>query len=247
MQLEERDAIVEVNGGRMPVYVTHPVVDGGQLPAVVVVHEIFGLSDHIKDVARRFANEGYLAVAPDLFWNMGPVPDFSDRESFMRFRQSMDDRNLLSSLDAAVDHLRGESLVDPARIGIVGFCMGGYYALLETVRSADIAACVDFYGGPLVHKEPSENRPLAPLEAARDIKVPLLGLFGEEDQGIPVEQVHELERRVREAGVPCETVIYPGAGHAFHNDTGQRYVESAAKDAWKRTIEFFDRYLNQAQ
>jgi carboxymethylenebutenolidase len=245
LKIEERGTTIPLNGGRMAVYAAHPEADGRKLPAVLVVHEIFGLSDHIKDVVRRLAREGYLSLAPDLFWQMGPLPDFTDRESFMRFRRSMDDRDLLSSLDAAVDHLAAESIADEEHVGIVGFCMGGYYAFLETVRNPRIAACADFYGGPLSHQEPSENRPIGPLDVAREIKVPLLGLFGEEDQGIPVEQVHELERRVKEAGVPVETVIYPGAGHAFHNDTGPRYVESAAKDAWKRTIEFFDQYLKQ--
>lgn len=245
MNLSSRDATIAIDGDSMPSYVCHPEGPGRALPAVIVVHEILGLTEHIRDVARRVAREGYIALAPDLFWNIGEPPDFTDRASFMRFRRQIDDRKILHSLDAAVDDLRHEPMVDSGRIGIVGFCMGGYYALLETVRNDGIAACADFYGGPLVLEEESEARPHSPLNAARDLRVPFLGLFGEEDQGIPVEHVQRLEKVLQGTGAPYDIKIYPNAGHAFHNDTGARYREAAAKDGWRKTVEFFGTHLKR--
>lgn len=244
MEIERGNLTIPVDGGAMPVLLTRPT-GAGSWPGIIIVHEIFGLSDYIHDVAGRLAAEGYATLAPDLFWEIGPPPDFSDRASFMRFRGSMDDRRLLASLDAAVAHLTEQPFVTSGRLGIIGFCMGGYYALLETARNGAITACADFYGGPLVLSETSATRPLAPLDAAQEIHVPFLGLFGEADQGIPVEQVRRLEGVLQAAGAPTEIHTYPGAEHAFHNNTGQRYHATAAEDAWQRTLQFFATYLQQ--
>lgn len=244
MEIDTPHATIAVDGGSMRALVCRPA-DEGTLPAVIVIHEIYGLSDHIEDVAGRLARQGFVTLAPDLFWQLGAPPDFSDRTSFMRFRASMDDRQFLSSLDAAVGYLQHQPFVDSDRIGITGFCMGGYYALLETAHNPAIKACADFYGGPLVLPQTSETRPRSPLDAAHDITVPFLGLFGGEDQGIPVEQVRQLESILRENGVPAEAHVYPGAEHAFHNDQAPRYNEDAAKDAWRRTVAFFHECLKK--
>jgi carboxymethylenebutenolidase len=233
---------LSVDGGSMRGYLARPDTEEPR-PAIVVVQEIMGVTPHIEDVARRFAAEGYVALAPDLFWEIGSPPDFTDRSSFMRFRLSLDDRKMLACLDATVAHLQGQPYVDRSHIGIIGFCMGGYYALLEATRNPGIAAVADFYGAPLIIPDTSETRPRSPMYAVRDLHVPFLGIFGAEDQSIPVEQVQQLESVLREVGVPLEIEIYQGAGHAFHNDTGAMYREDAAKDAWQRTLRFFGTHL----
>lgn len=242
MNLETSRLEIPVDGGSMPAFLCRPSSDG-KLPAIIVIHEIFGPTEHIDDVTCRFAGQGYVALEPDLFWRMDSLPDFSDRASFMRFRMALDDRQLLASADAAVRWLREQPFVDGEHIGIVGFCMGGYYAFLEAAHNPSLAACVDFYGAPLTFPEPSEQHPLAPMMAAHRLRVPVLGLFGEEDPSIPVEQVRELEGILQETGVPFEVFIYPGAGHAFFNDTRETYRPGPATDAWTRTLAFFERNL----
>ena len=245
MSLEQAAVDIPVDGARMDGFMSFPAHTTGNLPGVIVAHDISGVSDYTRDVVRRLAEEGFAALAPNLFWKVGPPPPLGDRASFMRFRASMDDRQLLASLDAGIDFFREQSVVQGEKIGIIGFCMGGYHALLEAARNEAIKACVDFYGGPLVLPETSETRPRAPLDAARDLRIPFLGLFGEEDQGIPLEQVRQLDEALQETGVRYEIHTYPGAGHAFHNDTGERYRPEAAQDAWRRAVRFLKQALSE--
>jgi carboxymethylenebutenolidase len=241
MDLAPEHVTIPVLGGEMPAFLCRPQTDD-RLPAVIVIHEIFGPDRHFEDLACRFAGQGYAALSPDLFWQL-EVPSFSDRASFMRFRQSIDDRRVLADLDACLAYLRRQPFVDGDHLGIVGFCWGGSYSLLEAAHNPTLAACVDFYGGQLVYAEKSERKPVSQLEAAEEMHVPFLGLFGEDDQSIPVDQVHQLERVLQRSGVPFEIHIYPGAGHAFFNDTRPTYREHAARDAWSRVLDFFARYL----
>jgi carboxymethylenebutenolidase len=242
MATQREHVSISVGGGAMNAFLCRPEGEG-QLPAVIEIHEIFGLTAHHEDVTCRLAEEGYVSLAPDLFWTIGAPPAMSDRESFMRFRQSMDDRQFLQSLDAALDWLRSQPYVDGDHVAIVGFCMGGYYALLEAIKNPSFTACVDFYGAPLENTEKSETRPWSLMEELPDLKVPYMGLFGDEDQSIPVEQVRRLEALLATLDVPSEVVLYPGAGHAFFNDTSEeRYRRNAALDAWAKMIQFFDRY-----
>jgi carboxymethylenebutenolidase len=241
VETQGEQVAITVDGGTMKAYLCRPQGDG-PFPAMLIVHEILGLTEHFEDLSCRFAAQGYVGLAPDLFWKIGPPPEFTDRASFMRFRSALDERQILDSMDAAVSYLRQLPSVDGARIGIVGFCWGGSQALLEATHNPAIAACIDFYGGRMEH-ETAEHQPRSPMEAARDLHSPFLGLFGQEDQGIPVEQVQRLESVVRESGVPAEFHIYPGAGHAFFNDRHNTYREHAAKDAWERVLHFLHQYL----
>jgi carboxymethylenebutenolidase len=232
---------ITVNDGTMDAVLRRPDANG-PCPAVIVVHEIYGVTPYVEEVARNLADQGYVALAPELFWNIGPVPDFSDRASFMRFRQQLDDRKILASLDATVTYLQNQPFVRGDRIGIVGFCMGGYYAFLEAARNDAIRAVVDFYGAPL-KGETSETRPVTPMQTAPNLHIPFLGLFGAEDPSTPADQIEELETILRSTGRPVDVVVYPGAKHAFHNHTGARYREEAARDAWQRTMTFFGEHL----
>lgn len=233
MELATSLVAVPVPGGAMPLYLARPAGDA-RLPAIVVIHEIGGLVPHTEDVARRFAAEGFVAAAPNLFFRT-EIPAFTDRASFMAFRQSIDDGEMVRLAGAVVDTLSARPDVLPDRIGIVGYCFGGYTALLATAALEGIAALADYYGG---------GNQESILAAARRVKVPVLGMFGAEDQGIPVDLVHRLEATLREGGVETEFHIYPGAGHAFFNDTSpERYNEAAATAAWPATVAFFRRTL----
>jgi carboxymethylenebutenolidase len=212
---------------------------GSPKGAVIVVQEAFGVNDHIEDVARRFADEGWLAVAPHLFWRTGdPKLGYTDMSQVMQHMQALTKDSVLTDVDVALAETAKEG-VATARTGIVGFCMGGTVALVvDTER--DLGAAVTFYGGGV--KEGRFGFP--PLvDAAPHLRAPWLGLFGDQDKGIPVEQVEELRAAAATSGVPTEVVRYADAEHGFHCDQRDSYNAAAARDAWRRTLEWFDRYL----
>jgi carboxymethylenebutenolidase len=207
--------------------------------AVVVVQEAFGVNDHIKDVAGRFAAEGYRAIAPHFFHRDGdPVIAYDDIESAMKHVRNLTERGIAEDLETAYTHLHDDGFEDD-RIAVVGFCMGGTVAFIEACERP-LGAAVTFYGGGIV-----EGRFGAPalLDLAPNLKAPWLGLYGAEDKGIPVDQVEQLREAVERAPVDTEVVIYPGAGHGFHCDARPAYHELSAHDAWSRTLAWLDEHL----
>lgn len=231
---------VSTTDGEMGLYEAGP--DGPARAAVVVIQEAFGVNGHIEDVTRRFAAEGYLAVAPHLFHRSGdPVLDYESFEKVMPHMGALSEAGLLTDLDATFAHLAAKGF-EEARIGIVGFCMGGTVSFLAAVRHA-LGAAVTFYGGGI-----AEGRfGMPPLvEMAPSLQTPWLGLYGDTDQSIPVEQVESLRRAAAEASVPTEIVRYPEAGHGFHCDARDSYHQPSAADAWQRTLTWFERYLTTA-
>lgn len=223
-------------------YLAEPV-DAKPAAAIIVIHEIFGLNDHIRDVARRFAVQGYLVLAPDLFTREGPtVLDPANREGMMAFIAGLPDRRLVADLDAAISYLKRHGA---ARVGSVGFCMGGLYSYLLAVKSDQLAAAVDFYGR-IVYTELTPNKPESPVDLAPQLKCPLLCNFGETDAGITMDHVEQLRRRLGEARRPWKINVYPGAGHAFFNDTRPSYNKEAAADAGNEILSFFRAHLGTA-
>jgi carboxymethylenebutenolidase len=224
--------------GDMGVYDVAP--DGAAHGAVVVVQEAFGVNPHIEDVARRFAAAGYRAVAPHLFHRSGdPALAYGNFEEIVPHMQALDEVGLLVDLDATLGHLETTGFA-PASIGVVGFCMGGTVAFLAAVRR-HLGAAVTFYGGGV-----AEGRFGMPslVELAPGLQTPWLGLYGDLDQGIPVEQVEALRAAAAGASVPTELVRYADAAHGFHCDARPAaYHEAAAADGWRRTIEWFGRHL----
>jgi carboxymethylenebutenolidase len=212
---------------------------GAPRAGVVVVQEAFGVNDHIEDVCRRFAAEGYLAVAPHLFHRSGdPKLGYTDFGEVMPHMKALTAEGVLDDLDAAIAHLDTVGVAS-AHTGIVGFCMGGTVALIAATERP-LGASVTFYGGGV--KEGRFGFP--PLvEAATKLQAPWLGLFGDLDQGIPVDQVEELRAAAAASGQPTEVVRYPDAGHGFHCDQRESYHEPSARDAWSRTLDWFGRYL----
>ena len=223
--------------GEMALYDAEP--EGPARAAMVVIQEAFGVNEHIEDVTRRFAAAGYRAVAPHLFHRTGdPVLDYGSIEKVTPHVQAFTEAGLLSDLDAALAYLAAAGF-EPSRVGVVGFCMGGTVTFMAATRHA-LGAAVTFYGGGI-----AEGRFGTPplVEMAPSLKTPWLGLYGDLDQSIPVEQVESLREAVAKAPVPTEIVRYAEAGHGFHCDVRDSYHQVSATDAWQRTLEWFERHL----
>lgn len=226
--------------GPMAAHLALPA-SAGPHPALVVVQEAFGVNAHIRDVCGRFAAAGYVALAPEIFHREGPGIDlpYSDMPPAMAQLALLTNAGLEMDLAAALAHLRGRADVDPARVGVVGFCVGGFAAFLAACR-LDPAAVVSFYGGGIVRARTGlAMTPL--LDEADGIRAPLLGLFGAEDGGIPPADLAAI--RARLAGADHEVVVYEGAKHAFFCDARPAYHPAAAAAAWTRTLDWFARHL----
>ncbi|MBI3457651.1 MAG: dienelactone hydrolase family protein [Candidatus Rokubacteria bacterium] len=214
--------------------------DAGPRPAVVVIQEIWGLTPHIKDVADRFAREGYVALAPDMYSREGGAPS-EDLEILRKFAFTIPDRRIVADLRAACAYLRRRPEVRADRIAAIGFCMGGAWALLLACHEP-IQAVADFYGR-VRYPELTDVKPKHPIDYAADLRCPLLGIFAGADQGIPVEDARDLEAAGRRHGKTVEFHVYDGAPHAFFNDHRESYREKEARDAWAKTLAFFGRCL----
>jgi carboxymethylenebutenolidase len=225
--------------GPMDVYEATPD-NSSQRGAVVVIQEAFGVNDHIKDVARRFAGEGYHAVAPAIFHRAGggtaPYEDFS---KIMPLFEGLTDDGVLMDFDATLDYLHGAGF-DDDNIGIVGFCFGGRVTFLVAARRA-IGASVGFYGGGITHNSQGMAGPLA--SEAASLRTPWLGLFGDQDAMIPVDGVEDLRVDLAKASVDTEVVRYPDAGHGFHCDERDSFHEASATDGWQRALDWFSTHL----
>jgi len=230
---------VATGGGDMALYDAEP--EGPPRGAVIVLQEAFGVNDHIEDVTRRLAGAGYRAVAPHLFHRSGdPALDYGNFEKIMPHMKELSEAGLLEDLDASLGHLAGAGFA-AAQVGVVGFCMGGSVAFLAAARRA-LGAAVTFYGGGV-----AEGRfGMPPLvEMAPRLMTPWLGLFGDEDQGIPVDQVEALRTAAATAPVTTEIVRYAGAGHGFHCDARpDSYHGPSAQDGWSRTLDWFAQHLS---
>jgi len=202
----------------------------GPFPAVLVIQEWWGLDDWVKDQTRKLAKEGYVSLAVDLY--RGKVTADPDQAHQLMMGLSPD--QAMRDLQAALAHLRSRPNVDKDDVGVIGWCMGGRYALALATEDPGLAAVVAYYGAP-----PTD------AEAIARIKAPVLGNFGAEDEGPSPEQVKAFEEAMKKAGKAADIKVYPGAGHAFANENNpwKGYREDAAKDAWARTVAFFGKHL----
>ena len=235
--LEAGDAKVAVTGGDMPVYYARP--SGVQHPPIVLVcMEIFGVHEFIKDVTRRLGHLGAFAVAPDYYFRLGDMTKVTDAQQLMPKVNSKNDAELFADLDATVAWANAQG-GDANRLGIMGFCRGGRNVWNYSAHSPNLKAGVAFYG-PLVDK--SDAAPKSSIELAPEIKEPMLGLYGEADTGISVDQVHQMEAALKTSGKTAEFHIYPGAPHGFVADYRASYRKDAAEDAWNRMVGWFKKY-----
>ena len=202
-------------------------------PAIIVIQEWWGLTDHIKDVACRYAAEGYVAIAPDLYSRLGNALTTDPNEAG-KLMNTLQQEDALKDLNATVAYLKSVPEVDATRIGVTGFCMGGSYALMLPCVNKDIKAAVPFYG-----QVPNPDAPLQQLSS------PVLYFYGEDDGWITKADVQRLSAGFKKYGKSGEIKTYPGAPHAFFRDTDKSvYRPEAAKDAWARTKAFFKQHLS---
>ena len=228
---------IPVADGEIPAYRAMPA-KGSAFPVVLVVQEIFGVHEHIKDVCRRFAKEGYCAIAPEMYARQGDVSKLTDyREIFAQVVSKVPDAQVMSDLDAAVAWAAKNGSGDPARVAVTGFCWGGRITWLYAAHNPTLKAGVAWYGR--LTGQPNELQPRHPLDVAADLKAPVLGLYGEKDQGIPLEDVEKMRAALAAAKQPSEIVVFPDAPHGFHADYRPSFREAAAKDAWAQCLAWF--------
>ncbi|MFI5315994.1 MAG: dienelactone hydrolase family protein [Myxococcota bacterium] len=213
-------------------------------PGVVVLHDVWGLSDVYRGVAKRLASAGFAALALDLYARGERPGSPADMPAVMRFMHALPDRRVLADVQAAADYLRARPEVGGRAVGLTGFCMGGKYAFLAASHCAGLAAAVPWYGMLRAPSLDAEN-PEHALDALERVRCPVLALFGADDALIPQSDVEELRRRAGARGLPIEVVVYTGAGHAFANESRpEAYRAAAAQDGWRRALEFLAKHLS---
>ena len=240
--LSAGEVSIPTAGGHMPAYRAQPA-GGSRLPIILVVHEIFGVHEHIKDVCRRFAKLGYLAVAPDLYARYGDASAITDIEVLRRdIVSKAADAQVLQDLDAAA-HWAGSDGGDLARLGVTGFCWGGRITWLFAARHPEMKAAVAWYGRLVGESTPAT--PVHPIDVVSSLKVPVLGLYGGADTGIPADTIERMKKALASApgrGSESQFVVYPETPHAFFADYRPSYREQAAQDGWARCQDWFKRH-----
>jgi carboxymethylenebutenolidase len=244
MEIMERMDEVGTSVGRMPAFVARPSA-AGSYPAVIVAMEAFGLNSHIKRVASRIAELGYIVAAPDFYFRQpNSVVAYDNLPEALRLMSTLSDRAVLADVECVISFLKAQPGVKPDKIGMIGFCMGGRMTFLAACKNPSIKAAVTFYGGGIASvMRPSERTPVAPLEYANELHAPMLLLFGGQDAFIPPEHVERIRERLAALGKTAETVVYPNADHGFFCDERLSYQAEAASDAWERTARFFAQHL----
>jgi carboxymethylenebutenolidase len=233
---------ISTSAGDIPGYRALPLKPKGKLPVVLVVHEIFGVHEHIKDVCRRFAKAGYYAIAPELFVRQGDVSKLSDvKEILGKVVSKVPDTQVFSDLNAAVAFAKKEPHADISKLAITGFCWGGRITWLYAAQQPALKAAVAWYGK--ITGEKDELHPRFPADVVTQLKTPVLGLYGAKDQGIPVDTVQQqaqaLAASSNAAAKASRIHIYPDAGHAFLADYRPSFHKESAEDGWQRMLDWF--------
>jgi len=228
---------IPTTDGQIPAYRAMPAT-GKSFPVVLVVQEIFGVHEYIRDICRRFAKLGHLAVAPELFARQGNVSKMPDiQEILSTVVSKVPDAQVLSDLDAAVAWADRSSKGDIAKLGITGFCWGGRIVWLYAAHNPQLKAGVAWYGR-LIGRA-NELQPKHPIDVAASLTVPVLGLYGGDDSGIPLDTVEQMRKALKAQASPSEIIVYPNTPHGFHADYRPSYRKEQAEDGWKRLREWF--------
>jgi len=244
MEIETGEVALQAEAGPMRAFTARPAAPGPH-PGVVVVMEAFGLNSHIKDVAARIAREGYVTLAPDLYYReKDAVVGYDNLPEAIRLMSGLSDDLVVKDMGAAISHLQRQPFVRGDRIGVTGFCMGGRITFLTACLNSAVTAAVSFYGGGIGSvMQPSERTPKAPLEYADRLRAPVLLFFGEDDPFIPLAEVERIRQRLHELHKTAEVIVYPGAPHGFFCNERDSYRPEAARDAWERLLRFFGQHL----
>jgi carboxymethylenebutenolidase len=244
--LEAGEVKVPVRDGEMPAYRAMPA-KGKDFPVALVVQEIFGVHEHIKDICRRFAKLGYLAVAPSLYARQGDTTQLQ-MEDVMKVVARVPDEQVLADLDSTVAYARATGKSSGKRVGITGFCWGGRIVWLYSAHSREVDAGVAWYGRLVTapNAKPNPLTPRQPIDVVDELHAPVLGLYGGKDQGIPLESVEQMRAALKKSksksARASEIVVYPEAGHGFHADYRPSYNKEAATDGWQRLQAWFKKY-----
>lgn len=228
-----------VKDGEIPAYRAQPA-KGKNFPVALVVQEIFGVHEHIKDICRRFAKAGYLAIAPELYARQGDVSKLTNFTEIQKIVATVPDAQVMTDLDAAVAWAKKNG-GNTSKLGITGFCYGGRIVWLYAAHNPNLKAGVAWYGR-LVPPPPDRANPLQPkqpVELAKDLKAPVLGLYGGKDTGIPLNTVEQMKKAIKDANKPSEIIVYPDAQHGFHADYRPSYKKDDAQDGWAKLLAWF--------
>jgi carboxymethylenebutenolidase len=244
--LEAGEVKIPVRDGEIPGYRAMPA-KGKDFPVVLVVQEIFGVHEHIKDICRRFAKLGYFAVAPALYARQGDVSNLQ-MQDIMKVVAKVPDEQVMSDLDSAAAYAKASGKASAKRLGITGFCWGGRIVWLYAAHNPDLKAGVAWYGRLVAapNSTPNPLTPKQPIDLVNDLKAPVLGLYGGKDQGIPVPTVDQmrdaLKKSTSKTARESELVVYKDAGHGFNADYRPSYNKEAATDGWQKLQDWFKKY-----
>jgi carboxymethylenebutenolidase len=230
---------IPTEDGSIPGYRAMPDA-GGPFPTILVVQEVFGVHEHIKDICRRLAKVGYFAVAPALYAREGDVAGMSDLKQIMQVVAKVPERQVASDLDATAAWAKSTGKADTSKLGIVGFCWGGRQVWLYAAHNPKLKAGVAWYG---VLQRPKNDMTRAnPIDLVQRINAPILGLYGGADPGIPVAQIDAMRAALKAAGKPSEIVVYPDTPHGFNADYRPSYRPQQARDGWQRMLAWFKQH-----
>ena len=237
--LEAGEVKIDAGDGQIPAYRAMPAT-GGTFPTVLVIHEIWGVHEHIKDVCRRLAKQGYFAVAPELYARQGnPAALADNQEIVQKIVMRAPTEQVMSDLDATVAFARASGKADAAKLGVTGFCWGGWATWMYAAHQPALKAAVAWYGPD---RRPSDIIPKNPVDIAAELKCPVLSLYGGADQSIPLELIEKRQAACQAAGKICEYHVYPDMPHAFYADYRPSYRAEAATDGWARMLAWFKKY-----
>lgn len=224
------------DGVMVPTYQAHPA-KGKNFPVVVVVQEVFGVHEHIKDVCRRFAKRGYYAIAPELYYRQGDVSKLKDIPQILEVVGRVPDAQVMSDLDATVAHVKATGIANTAKLAITGFCWGGRIVWLYAAHNPKVKAGAAWYGQ--LTKGRGEVAPTKAVDLAPKLTVPVIGLYGGKDNGIPVVDVEAMREALATGKSKSKIIVYPDAEHGFHADYRPSYNEKDAKDAFAKLLTWF--------
>ncbi len=233
--LEAGEVKVKTKDGEMPAYRAMPD-KGGPFPTVLVIHEAWGVHEHIKDICRRLAKAGYYAIAGELWARQGNAGAAKDMDEIRKIMTSVPTDQVMSDLDATVAYAKASGKADTAKLAVTGFCWGGFATWMYATHNPGLKAAVSWYGGD---RAKSELIPKNPVDVIAQLKCPVLALYGGKDQSIPQEMVDKRQEACKAAGKTCEVKIYPEAPHGFNADYRPSYRADDAKDAWNQMLAWF--------
>jgi len=233
--LESGEVKVPVADGSIPAYRAMPD-KGDPFPTVLVIHEAWGVHEHIKDLCRRLAKLGYFAIAPELWARQGNAAAAKDMDETRRIMSSVPEAQVMSDLDATEAYAKSTGKADTTKLAVTGFCWGGRETWLYAAHNPDLKAAVPWYG---VDRPAGELTPKNPIDIAGQLKCPVLAFYGGQDQSIPQDTVEKRQAACKAAGKTCEVKVYPDAPHGFNADYRPSYRSDDAKDAWGRMLVWF--------